>query len=1132
MHLGLAILPHVTPQMRLLARRAIIVGRILNSSARQSCTASFGRRKVGRLCSSVAKGEISSSLPASPRLPSPPTLQSQPQSGSFTHPPLPPPTFQEAIARLQTYWASVGCALWLPHNSEVGAGTMNPATFLRVLGPEPWNVAYPEPSIRPDDSRYGDNPNRVQRHTQFQVILKPDPGNPQELYLGSLRALGIDTDAHDIRFVEDNWESPVLGAWGLGWEVWMDGMEVTQFTYFQQAGGRALEVPAVEITYGLERIVMALQGVDHFKDIVYAPGGMTYGEMFLQNEYEMSRYNLDEADVEGQRHRFALYEAEARKLLAERLPIPAYEHLLKLSHAFNVLDARGAVGVTERADCFATLRGLARQITVLWLTRREELGFPLLRMAPGTGVETSSSSTSTSSAGNNLPPPPSEPATFVLEIGSEELPPDDVDSAVQQLRDHFPQMLDDLRLGHGGVTVEGTPRRLAVIVHALSPRQSPSEITVRGPPVKVAYDAVSGAPTQALLGFCRKQGVTVEDCFVDEASSEYVVVNKRDAGKSVSEVLPQALSALISGISFRKSMRWQGEVTYSRPMRWLLALYGATPLSLTYGNILTASNTTRLLRRHCSEGQEPEGAPDNTVTVTSADDYLPTLQAAGIELSITQRRDVIWKGVQEAAASFMYKGDTGYVPDSCRGDLLHEVANLVESPTIVCGEFDPVFLSLPTDVLVTVMRKHQRYFPIMSKSSAHQLLPAFVTVANGPVDVPTVQAGNQAVLRARFEDARFFYEADTSRRLEEVRPKLAGTVFHKELGSLLDKNERVEALVPELATVAVGPEILSDSNFNGQSDIEIAIKAAHLCKADLATSVVTEMTELAGVMGRHYALKEGYPEGVATAIFESVLPRHAGDEVPSTLPGLLVSLADKLDSLVGLFAAGCEPTASADPYGVRRAAVGLLQCLLVDERLKGFDLERAIHAAADVQPASVQPVTGECKAAVAAFVIKRLEQMLTSDSVPIEAVRAAVTERGNFPVLAAATARDIGREMEGGEASALYRVMTAMARPVRLTRGKEIDPSWECHSAEEMECDEERTLLTAYSRVQQQMRPDMTVAEFLVATEALVDPLDAYFEKVFVMCEDEGRRRGRLALMRDVAALPRGVLDLSELPGF
>ena len=216
------------------------------------------------------------------------------------------PTFQQAIQRLQNYWSEkTKCVVWLPHSTEVGAGTMNPATFLRVLGPEPWHVCYPEPSIRPDDSRFGDNPNRVQRHTQFQVILKPEPGNAQELLLGSLEVLGINVKKHDVRFVEDNWESPALGSWGLGWEVWLDGMEITQFTYFQQAGGMQTDPVSVEITYGLERILMSLQGVNHFKDIRYNDD-VTYGELFLQNEYEMSCYNINEASVEDARKRSAL----------------------------------------------------------------------------------------------------------------------------------------------------------------------------------------------------------------------------------------------------------------------------------------------------------------------------------------------------------------------------------------------------------------------------------------------------------------------------------------------------------------------------------------------------------------------------------------------------------------------------------------------------------------------------------------------------------------------------------------------------------------------------------------------------------------------------------------------------------
>jgi len=247
-------------------------------------------------------------------------------------------SMQQAILRLTSYWAGVGCVLGQPANTEVGAGTLNASTFLRVLGPEPWRTAYVEPSVRPDDSRYGDNPNRMQTHTQFQVILKPDPGDPQELYLASLAELGIDTRVHDVRFVEDNWESPALGAWGLGWEVWLDGLEITQFTYFQQAGGLTLDPVSVEITYGVERILMAIQQVSHFKELLFTDD-ITYGEIQGEAELEMSRFYLDDADVAGQRELFEIHATEAGRLIERRLPLPAHAMVLKCSHSFNVLDA-------------------------------------------------------------------------------------------------------------------------------------------------------------------------------------------------------------------------------------------------------------------------------------------------------------------------------------------------------------------------------------------------------------------------------------------------------------------------------------------------------------------------------------------------------------------------------------------------------------------------------------------------------------------------------------------------------------------------------------------------------------------------------------------------------------------------
>ena len=306
-------------------------------------------------------------------------------------------TFQEVIFALEQFWAHRGCVIEQPYDVEVGAGTMCPATFLRVLGPEPWRVGYVQPSRRADDGRYGENPYRLYRHFQCQVILKPSPADVQDTYLDSLRALCFEPKEHDIRFMEDDWESPTLGASGVGWQVWLDGLEITQFTYFQQAGGIELSPISVELTYGLERITMAIQGVDHFKDIVWGGAGVTYGEIYQMAEAEWSRYNYHSADVATVKQTFDMCEREAERLVGLSRPsdedpadadppvlsksciIPAYETVLKCSHAFNVLDARGALSVRERAAYIGRVRNLARQVARAYVAQRETLGYPLLK---------------------------------------------------------------------------------------------------------------------------------------------------------------------------------------------------------------------------------------------------------------------------------------------------------------------------------------------------------------------------------------------------------------------------------------------------------------------------------------------------------------------------------------------------------------------------------------------------------------------------------------------------------------------------------------------------------------------------------------------------------------------------------
>ncbi|MBL8476574.1 glycine--tRNA ligase subunit alpha [Methyloversatilis sp.] len=286
------------------------------------------------------------------------------------------PTFQEVLLRLSRFWGDQNCALLQPYDIEVGAGTFHTATFLRAIGPEPWRAAYVQPSRRPKDGRYGENPNRLQHYYQFQVALKPSPPNIQELYIDSLRALGLDPSQHDIRFVEDDWESPTLGAWGLGWEVWLDGMEVTQFTYFQEVGSIACKPVLGEITYGAERLAMYLQGVENVYDLVWAPG-IRYGDVYHQNEVEQSTYNFEHSNVEWLFRQFGDYESEAKRLIEIGLPLPGYEMVMKASHSFNLLDARGAISVTERAAYIGRVRALARLVAQAYYASREQRGFPM-----------------------------------------------------------------------------------------------------------------------------------------------------------------------------------------------------------------------------------------------------------------------------------------------------------------------------------------------------------------------------------------------------------------------------------------------------------------------------------------------------------------------------------------------------------------------------------------------------------------------------------------------------------------------------------------------------------------------------------------------------------------------------------
>ncbi len=994
-------------------------------------------------------------------------------------------SFQDVIMKLHQFWADQGCVLWQPYNIQLGAGTGNPATLLRVLGPEPWNVAYVEPSVRPDDGRYAENPNRMQYFYQYQVILKPDPGNPQELYLQSLAALGINPREHDIRFVEDNWESPALGAWGLGWEVWLDGQEITQFTYFQQAGGINLEPVSVEITYGLERIALALQDKDQVWDIEWLPGvRLSYGDIFRRQEVEHCTYYFEVADVEGLKQTYDVYERESARALERGLVIPAYDYVLKCSHLFNVLDARGAIGVTERAKFFHRMRNMTRKVAQAFAEQRQAMEYPLLNNG-WTGPSLAAPAALPESL-------PVEAADFLLEIGVEELPAGDVADALAQLEQAAPALFDSLRLSHDTLKVYATPRRLVVYAHRLAPRQPDLETEVKGPPARAAFDA-DGNPTKAAIGFARSKGVDPAD--LRRASidgGEYVVARVREPGRHAVEVLAEALPDFIAGIKFGKSMRWNASgVSFSRPIRWLVALFGQTVIPFTYAG-LASGNVTRGLR--------PFDSPETTIS--DAAGYFRALASQGIVLDTAERQTLIMEQARRLAAEV-----GGRIPADA--DLLVEIANLVERPTALRGAFDPEHLRLPREVLVTVMRKHQRYFAV--EDEAGQLLPYFIAVRNGDREhLDKVIHGNEHVLRARFADAAYFYAKDTTRPLADFLPRLGTLTFQEKLGSMLEKNNRVAALVPVMA------DLLGLS----AADREVAARAAALAKADLATQMVVEMTSLQGVMGRIYALAGGEPRPVAEAIFEHWLPRGAGDRLPETPAGITLALLDRLDSLAGLFAAGLAPRATADPYGLRRAALGVVQILI--ERGIDLDLAEALRPVAAAQPIPVDEAT---IAAVLDFIAGRLRVYLQGDERGAHLIEAVLAEQSRNPYRAALGVGELAVWTTRPDWPA---ILDSFARCVRITRDQ---PRYSLNP-DLLREDAEIALFEAYEAAAALLGPRDNVGAMLTAFETMIPAVTRFFTEVLVMDEDLALRQNRLALLQAIAGLAAGRADFSQLQGF
>ena len=1005
-------------------------------------------------------------------------------------------TFQEIILALEKFWADHGCIIQQPCDIEVGAGTFNSATFLRCLGPEPWRVAYVEPVRRPTDGRYAENPFRVGAYYQYQVILKPAPENVLPLYLESLYSLGISPRKNDMRFVEDDWESPTLGASGLGWEVWWNGAEVTQFTYFQQMGSIDLDPICAEITYGLERIALYLQNVDDFFEIRWNEH-LNYGDVHRQSEVEYSTYNFEHANVDMLFELFSTYEKETHACLDAGLVLPATDHVLKCSHTFNMLDARGVISVTERVSYIERVRRLAQRIARAYVKQREEMEHPLIGKWVAVGGICNPDASETQGSENIT----QETADLLFEIGTEEIPASYVPPVLEQLRETAAKSLTNHRIPFGDVETLGTPRRITLSIKDIKTLQESEETEVVGPPKRIAYDE-NGEPTKAAVGFAKTQGVELTALrIVETERGEYVAVSKLETGVPTREILKTLLTEWTEALRFPKTMRWETEseeprafARFARPIRWLVALLGDEVVNCTYG----AAHAGRLTYGHRSLHPEP-------ITLDSADlnTYVEKLRAVGVLVCPKERRDTIEKQVRDVLAV------EGSLP-KLDEELLDTVNYLVENPQPIVGNFNESHLEIPSEVLITAMKKHQRYFPMWKSESV--LAAKFVTISNGTDgNIDGVQHGNERVLHARLNDAEFFYSEDQKTSLADKVERLGAVVFHAKLGSLLDKAERLKALVQFISTESQVPETTTRH----------AERAAWLCKADLTTHMVIEFPSLQGITGRYYAQNSGEAEPVAIAIAEHYQPLGADTPLPETEVGALVAIADKLDTIVGYFGIEERPTGSQDPYSLRRHTLGTIR-ILQDRKLP-LSLDAIVEKAISLYTVELADDT---RTSVLNFIKERLRVILLQTHQYAPDLADAVLAVGAVDIIdilkRASTLAEFRLTPNFEE---VYNALNRVLRILPPDAPETVDATLLCDDAEK----QLYACITEAELGFQQSIQERDYAKLLTQLAALQPAIDTFFDDVLVMAEEPALRTNRLALLNRIGQNIYAVADLTKL---
>ena len=1015
-------------------------------------------------------------------------------------------TFQEILRRLSQFWEQQGCIIHQGYDLEVGAGTFNPATFLRCFGPEPYRAAYIEPSRRPADGRFGTNPNRLQHYFQYQVILKPSPPNIQDLYLQSLEAIGFKLNDHDIRFVHDDWEAPTLGAWGLGWEIWMDGMEVTQFTYFQCVGGINLKPITGEITYGIERLAMYLQKVNSIFDIQWNEE-IKYGDIYHRTEVEWSHYNFEQASTEMWFRHFNDFEKEAQKLMAANLPLPAYDFVMKASHAFNILDARGAISVTERTGYIARIRDLTKLIAESYSKSRENLRYPLLSK-----FKKASKSEESDIAITSVMHPiqeefkaidPNKTDVLLLEIGSEELPATFVPIGCQNLEKAFKLLLEKEGIPYSSIKTFGTPRRIAIYVEGFPYGKPAHTIEKKGPSLEQAYDN-DGTLKPPGEGFFRALGIPPIPLATVRNGSEksikiqqikgidYLFASIPTPGIPTAEILAKHLPQLILNLEFPKKMRWGAlDITYARPLRWIVCMHGNHIIPFMVGDI----HSGRLSYGH-------RQLQPFDFSLVKAQDYVKILKQHMVMVDMEERKAAIIDGLDKLEKSL----DAKIIS---RDKVIPQVLNLVEWPQVTYATFDKSFLKVPKEVLISEMVEHQKYFPVTDAQGKLKNL-FIITADNNPSD--HIRAGNERVLSARLSDGAFLYEQGLKNPLEHYNEKLKHVTFQSDLGSVYDKVERIISHVGLLQkTLAIG-------------DQTKAKRAALLCKADLATEMVYEFPELQGTIGKYYAAASGEDPEVAQAIDEHWMPRGENAPLPETDTGMLVSLGDKIDNLIGCFCAGLKPTSSSDPYALRRQALGIIK-ILIKSKIR-LPLMETFRKCFDHFPTALTKNKEQLLQEIEVFFVNRIKTVFQDYNLSKDEIEASISFGFSdiYDVFCKVKSLHLFRE-KSKKFPLLFEVY-------KRAKGQLVNTHSIAFSADLLKENAEKNLNELLNKKQIQFIQTLNAHDYDTAYELIADiqpGIAQLFDEVKIMADDPKLRDNRIALLQRVFGMFSQLLDFSKI---